>query len=218
MSTELQHKKQNNKPAVEDMPVEQLREEVASLREVAELIELRGVDTAADAKLENIWIAGIPVGTILENVDKRSKENEKNSTDDNLDIKKRINNIEDKLSAIGADGIKPNSPDKRALVVRKWLYEQANESKNGKASMNKNVAKGVLGNITREQRYEAMRRAAGGNQLARSGSSGLSPVQGIEFQKFDDPDRLTRVVIDLEDVTNKLGRQILTTDQDGKGA
>lgn len=138
-------------------------------------------------------------------------------TEENAELKKRLHTVDKKLAAIGADGLQPNSPDKRALVVRKWLYEQANLSPKDRAMMDKDVARGVLPGTSREQRYEAMRRAAGGDELARSGSSGLSPVQGIEFQKFDDPDRLSRVTIDLEAVTQKIGRQILTTEDGQEG-
>jgi hypothetical protein len=39
------------------------------------LIELRGVDSLEDASLDDLWIAGQPLGKIIQGVDKRSKEN-----------------------------------------------------------------------------------------------------------------------------------------------
>lgn len=132
---------------------------------------------------------------------------------ENASLRSELHSLTDKLAFIGVDDIPADSHDKRALRVRVWLYQEANDSPDGKVAMTKHVARGVLGNIPLEDRYEAMRRAANGNQGAQKGKSKLSPVQGIEFQQFDDPDRSSRVRIDLETMVERFGRNIIQTQE-----
>lgn len=59
-------------------PDEMSREQLVNeLEAVRELIELRGADSPDEATLEDIWIAGLPVGMILDNARKQSKKNAK---------------------------------------------------------------------------------------------------------------------------------------------
>lgn len=128
---------------------------------------------------------------------------------ENRDLRTKVEKMEKKMEMIGADEIEPSTPDKRALKIREWLYREANKSEHGKASLDKNSAKGVIGNLQRTQIYEAMRRAADGNSGAKNGSSKLSAKRGFEFEKFGaNDDRNTRVTLSLEkaqeDITSRM--------------
>lgn len=130
---------------------------------------------------------------------------------------KRIQKLEEMLEFVGVDSIEPNTPDKRALAIRQWLWKEANNSKHGKASMDKDKAAGLLGNIARAQRYEAMRRAAGGNQQAEQGSSSLSDEPGFHFEKFGhDDDRSTRVRLNVEEAQRKYDSNLIGTEGDAE--
>lgn len=59
---------------VSEMSRTELESEVEELRQLAELIEIRGDSTAENATLEDIWIANQPIGLILSKADKRSKD------------------------------------------------------------------------------------------------------------------------------------------------
>jgi regulator of replication initiation timing len=131
---------------------------------------------------------------------------------ENKELRSELSNLREKLSVIGVDEIPADTHDKRALRVRVWLYEQANDSHDGKVAMTKHVARGVLGNIPLEDRYEAMRRAVDGTHGATKGESSLSPIQGIEFEQFDG-DRSSRVRIDLEALVQQFGRNIIQTEE-----
>lgn len=138
---------------------------------------------------------------------------------ENEQLRQRVAALEDELEAIGADEVDASTPDSRALKLRQWLYQEANQADDETATADVNTVRGVLGGCHRTQRYEAMRRAAGGDELAESGSSALSAVPGVAFQQFDaNDDRNTRVVMDLTDLTEKQGRSILTTGGGSEGA
>lgn len=57
---------------VSDLSRDELEERV---RELEALIEIKGADSAADADVSDIWIAGFPVGQILDNVESIAKSN-----------------------------------------------------------------------------------------------------------------------------------------------
>lgn len=123
------------------------------------------------------------------------------------DLEEQQAELKQKLEHIsGTDGVELSAPDERAVKIRSWLYDEATSSPDGTAAMDKNIAKGVVGG-RRSQRYEAMRRAADGDDGAMNGSSSLSAAPGVEFEKYGKNDeRNTRVVFDLEaaeDVTSK---------------
>lgn len=132
------------------------------------------------------------------------------------ELKQQVAEQDQLISSLGLDGMEANTPDKRALKIRKWLYQAANESESGKAAADKDTVRGILPNCHREQIYEAMRRAADGNENTRSGSSSLSAIQGIEYESFEGT-RKNRVTINLEDLTNLFGSQILTTGSSQEG-
>lgn len=134
---------------------------------------------------------------------------------ENEALRKKVARLEEKMETIGADEIEPNTPDKRALRIRQWLYKEANNDKGGKASLDVNAARGVVGNLQRTQIYEAMRRAADGNGGAKSGSSKLSAKRGFEYEKFPaNADRNTRVRLDLEEAQNDVLQNMVETNQD----
>lgn len=55
-----------DRPDPAEMPRADLEDEVDALRDLADVIELRGADSAADASLEDIWIAGQPIGRLIQ--------------------------------------------------------------------------------------------------------------------------------------------------------
>lgn len=131
--------------------------------------------------------------------------------EENRDLRQRVSDLENKLEIIGADGMDPNTPDKRALQIRAKLYELANKGTKPTAAMDHNDVNVELPGLSREQRYEAMRRAAGGNDLAHKGQSSLSPVQGIQWEARDG--RNNRVTLDLELAEERLGRRMIRTEE-----
>jgi hypothetical protein len=55
----------DERPDPSEMPRSQLEDEVEALREIATAIEFRGAEDAAGASLEDIWIAGQPIGKLI---------------------------------------------------------------------------------------------------------------------------------------------------------
>jgi outer membrane murein-binding lipoprotein Lpp len=55
-------------------------------KSIHDLIELRGVDDPAEAGLEDIWIAGEPVGILLSSIDARQKEADSTVEDLQVDV------------------------------------------------------------------------------------------------------------------------------------
>jgi predicted phage gp36 major capsid-like protein len=151
----------------------------------------------------------------VESIREELESEVENLREENRDLRQRVNQLEGKLETIGADEIEPDTPDKRALKIRKWLYEQANNDAGGKASLDANAARGVIGNLQRTQLYEAMRRAADGNDGAQSGSSDLSSQRGFSYEKFNaNADRNTRIRLNLEEAQHDVIQNMIDTNGD----
>lgn len=131
-------------------------------------------------------------------------------------LEDRVDQLEATIETTGIDEVEPTTPDKRALIIRKHLWQIANNGEDGTGAIDKDDVKTLMPGLARTQRYEAMKRAAGGNELADSGSSDLSPLQGCDYEAFGpNDDRNTRVTIELERAKAEFGRELIDTAENG---
>lgn len=72
-----------------------------------DLVELRGADSAAEATLEDIWIAGVPLGKILKthdaNLKGHGKQYEGPIRDEIEDLRETVKDLERRLDETNAD-------------------------------------------------------------------------------------------------------------------
>lgn len=77
MSTDGLSHQEMSKDQLEDR-VSELETHVETLTQTVELlIQIKGADSPEDAKLENLWMVGYPIGKIIDEADYRSKVNKK---------------------------------------------------------------------------------------------------------------------------------------------
>lgn len=193
------------KPA-EMTEVEKLREDFENFRE----------EVSTDLVMMKLAIRGILDADDLEMGEVREASEM---------LRDRIDQLEEKTSAQSeqlemftlTDGGR-KKPDERAQYLRQVLYNKAKKSANGMASMDKDSANAALGGeLARATVMDALRRAADGEDADIDGSSKLENIPAIQFKKFDDPDKLSRVQIDLSDLTDREARKNLTTGETDKG-
>lgn len=95
-----------------EMSRAELEERVEELEKIADLIEVKGVEDPADANLTDIWIAGAPMGKILQNTKTRALENES-----------RLDDVEEtsEVNSSVNQGMPEDVRDKLLPIHKMWI-------------------------------------------------------------------------------------------------
>jgi hypothetical protein len=173
--------------------VKDLRRQVEQLESLRELIQLRGAETIDDAEIDDVWIAGFPLGMIADNANQRSQSTQSTVQD----VNNRIDDIESRLTAL-EDAVNTDlrrkeyeQMDKRdkARLVQFNLIETAKDRPTDKAAMTYKEVKYLFnGQPSPGHLYDIME--AAGNEA------------GFSYQTRDENNN--RITVDLGAVKESL--------------
>lgn len=200
-----------SKPAPEDMSRGDLEQEVRDLRSTVEDMDRRL--EAHSARMDALTKAVFGQDSIPGDVNKSESVLTKF-----VDLNDRVDEHDEKLTMVSTNSGSRSTPDERGMALRAALYEEAKQSAEKKAVMDRDQVKYALGGgLSRAQLLDAMRRAADGRDADINGSSDLEPVNGLEFVKGTGRSTQSKIRLNLTETSGENLRKNLTTKHSGQG-